>query len=85
MIRGSLASAAGEPDPLPHPTGELVDAMIREVLQTDGLQARGGPLLTLVRGDPLELEAKLDVLGDAEPRHQSVLLKDDAALDPGSP
>ena len=75
---------AGDGDALLHAARELLGVGLHEVLQLDELDVLERDLLGLLVGLALELEAKLDVLEDREPREEGVLLEDDAAVGAGA-
>ena len=67
-------------DALLHAAREVLREALGEVEEADLLQHLARPLAALLRRDPLELQAVLDVLLDREPAERRVGLEDHAAV-----
>ena len=79
-----VGQAARQGDTLLHAPRELVDRLVPETLQADGIEQVLHPGGGLAGGHTAHLRAEADVLGDVQPLEQRPLLKHHPALRSGS-
>ena len=80
----ALPICAREPDTLLHSPGELVDGRIGEFFETDGAELVERDRVALGFRHAAHPQTELHIVDDVEPRHERVLLENDAALGAGT-